>query len=261
MTSYNMMLLLGAMIASGVLGGAANYLLLHKDDPAYARHSRSLVLGLVASLLVPLFLKTISSDIIEKITTIRYGSGIPFEYFIFGSSCLLAAVCSRPFAETVAKRLAAEVEKAKRESREAQARAMVAEEKAAQAEPVLRQVMQERTEPLPEPAHAVIPPSLQDLPVNSADQDLLRALHTGEYCYRTSGSLAGEVQMEESDTLRHLERMREQALAGRRSTPARDLWYLTDKGCSWLEAHAAGPGSLLPSIPREAGSAGEAPPV
>ena len=129
----NIILLLAAMIGSGVLGGGANYLLLHKDDPAYAKRSRSFVLGLVAALLAPLFLKTISSEMVEKISSIQYGSGIPFDFFVFTSFCLLTALFSRTFAETVAKRLATEVEKARRESEEAQLRAMVAEEKAREA--------------------------------------------------------------------------------------------------------------------------------
>jgi hypothetical protein len=228
------------MIASGVLGGAANYLLLHKDDPEYAKRSRSFVLGLVASLLAPLFLKTVSSDMVDKITTIRYGSGIPFEFFVFVSFCLLVAVFSRTFAETVAKRLAAEVEKAKRESQEARTRATLAEDRASQVEPVLRQVMEERTEPLPESARNSIPPSLQDLPVDHADRELLKALLNGQYSYRTVSSLAEEVQMEEPDAVKRLERMREQALAGKKTTPTRNLWFLTDKGCNWLEAQAAG---------------------
>jgi hypothetical protein len=228
------------MFGSGVLGGAANYLILHKDDPQYAKRSRSFVLGLVASLLVPLFLKAIGSDMVDKITTIRYGSGVPFDFFVFASLCLLGAVFSRTFAETVAKRLAAEVEKAKRESQEAQTRATMAEEKASQVEPVLRQEMEARTEPLPESARNIIPPSLQDLPVDHTDRDLLKALLHGQYSYRTIGSLAAEVQVEEPDAGRRLERMREQALAGKKITPTRNLWFLTDKGCNWLEAQSPG---------------------
>jgi len=228
------------MIGSGTLGGAANYLLLHKDDPDYANRSRSFVLGLVASLLAPLILKTISSDMIDKITTIRYGSGIPFDFFVFISFCLLTAVFSRTFAETVAKRLAVEVEKAKRESKEAQTRAALAEEKASQAEPVLRGEMEQRTEPLPESARNSVPPSLRDLPVDHADRELLQALLSGQYAYRTVRSLAEEVRMEEPDAVSRLERMREQALAGKRSTPTRNLWYLTDKGCSWIASQDLG---------------------
>ncbi len=195
-------------------------------------------MGLVASLLAPLFLKTTASDMIDKISTIRYGSGIPFDFFVFASLCLLAAVFSRTFAETVAKRLAAEIEKAKRESQEAQTRAALAEERASQVEPVLRQEIEQRTEPLPESARNSIPPSLQDLPVDHTDRELLKALLNGQYSYRTVTSLAEEVQMEEPDAVRRLERMREQALAGKKTTPTRNLWFLTDKGCNWLEAQA-----------------------
>jgi hypothetical protein len=240
MTRYNIILLLVAMIGSGLLGGAANYLLLHKDDPEYAKRSRSFVLGLVASLLAPLFLKTVASDMVDKVTSIRYGSGIPFDFFVFISFCLLVAVFSRTFAETVAKRLAAEVEKAKRESQEAQTRAALAEEKASQVEPVLRQLIEERTEPLPETARNSIPPSLQDLPIDHTDRELLKALFNGQYSYRTIGSLAEEVQMEQSDAAKRLERMREQAMAGKKSTPTRNLWFLTDKGCNWLATQAPG---------------------
>jgi len=244
MTRYNIILLLVAMIGSGLLGGAANYLLLHKDDPDYAKRSRSFLLGLVASLLAPLFLKTISSDMIDKISAIRYGSGIPFDFFVFTSVCLLVAVFSRTFAETVAKRLAAEVEKAKRESQEAKTRAVLAEEKASQAEPVLRQEMEQQTEPLPEAARSSIPPSLQDLPVDRTDRQLLRALFNGQYSYRTVSSIADEVQVEEHDAVRRLEGMREYALTGKKTTPTRNLWFLTDKGCNWLEAQA--PSEELP---------------
>jgi len=228
------------MTGSGLLGGAVNYLLLQKDDPEYAKRSRSFVLGVAASLLAPLFLKTIASDMVDKITSIRYGSGIPFDFFVFVSFCLLIAFFSRTFAETIAKRLAAEVEKAKRESQEAQTRALLAEEKASQVEPVLRQVMEERTEPLPETAPNSIPPSLQDLPVDHTDRELLAALLHGQYSYRTIGSLAEEIQMDEPAAVKRMERMREQALAGKKTTPHRSLWFLTDKGCNWLAAHAPG---------------------
>jgi hypothetical protein len=241
MTRYNILLLV-AMIGSGLLGGAANYLLLHKDDPAYAKRSRSFVLGLVASLLAPLFLKTISSGMLDRISTIRYGSGVPFDFFVFASFCLLVAIFSRTFAETVAKRLAAEVEKAKRESQDAQTRAVMAEERASQTEPVLRQEMEARTEPLPESARTSIPPSLQDLPVDHTDRELLQALLSGRYSYRTVGSLAEEFQMEEPDAVKRLERMREHALAGKKATPTRNLWFLTDKGCHWLAAQAGSEG-------------------
>jgi hypothetical protein len=236
MTTYNMALLVVGMVSAGLLGGGANYLLLHKDDPAYANRSRSLVLGLVASLLVPIFLKMISSEMITNISSIRLGSGVPFDLFVFTSLCLLAAVFSRTVAETVGKRLAAEVEKAKRESEEAQVRAALAEERASQAEPVLREEMEQRTEPQPEAMRGTLPPTLQDIPVDHHDRELLLALFQGQYAYRTSRSLAEELEMREPEAVRRLERVREHALVGKRSTPTRNLWFLTDRGCTWLGA-------------------------
>jgi len=58
--------------------------------------------------------------------------------------------------------------------------------------------------------------------------------------YRTVGSLAEEVQLDEPDAVKRLERMREQALAGKRTTPTRHLWFVTEKGCHWLAAQYAG---------------------
>jgi hypothetical protein len=238
MTRYNIILLLVGMLGSGALGGAANYMLLYEDDPEYAKSSRSFVLALVAAFLSPLFLKTVSSDVIDKITTIRYGSGVPFEFFIFVSFCLLLAVFSRTFAETVAKRLATEVEKAGRESQEAQTRAALAEERASETEPILRQAIEERTEPMPESVRNSNPPALQDIPVDHVDQELLKALLEGQYAYRTVPSLAEETRIDDSDTVKRLERMREHALAGKKTTPTRNLWFVTEKGVNWLDAQA-----------------------
>jgi hypothetical protein len=227
------------MIGSGLLGGGANFLLLYKDDPEYAKRSRSFVLGLVASFLAPLLLKTVSSDLVDKIITIRFGSGIPFEFFEFASFCLLAAIFSRTLAESVAKQAMAEIEKAKRGAQKAAELAALAEEKACQAEPVLRAVMEERTEPAPDAASSGLPPSLQDLPVTRTDRELLQALFKGPYAFRTVNSLAAEIQTEQSDAVDRLEKMRDHALAGKKTTPTRDLWFLTDKGCHWLEAQGS----------------------
>ena len=164
MTRYNIILLLVAMIGSGLLGGAANYLLLHKDDPDYAKRSRSFVLGLVAALLAPLFLKTISSDMVDKITNIRYGSGIPFDFFVFASFCLLVAVFSRTFAETVAKRLAAEVEKAKRESQEAQTRAPWRKKGPARSSPCFDKKWRSAPSPCPSPRATAFPRRFRTFP-------------------------------------------------------------------------------------------------
>jgi len=241
MTCYNVILLLVVMTGSGLLGGAANHLLLQQDDPENAKRSRSFILGLVASFIVPLLLRTISSDLIDKITTIRYGSGLPFDFFVFTSFCLVAAVFSRTFVETVSKRLLAEIERAKQESKEARARAAIAEERISQAEPVLRKEMDELSEPQSASPRMVLPTVFQpeELPVDRTDQEILTTLTSEPYSYRTAGSIAAEVQEAETDIGKRLERMREHALAGKWNTPTRTLWFLTNKGHDWLAAKGA----------------------
>lgn len=239
MTSYNVFLILVVMAAAGFLGGAANHLRLQKDDPENAKRSRSFVLGLGASFLVPLLLRTISSDLIDKVTTIRYGSGIPFDFFVFASFCLVAAILSRTFVETVTKRLLAEVERAKQESKDAKTQAVIAQEKVSQAEPILRKEMDEQSEPLAS-ARLVTPSAIrvEDLPGDRADHELLQALTSQQYSYRTISGIATEVQSDETEVGKRLERMRDHALAGKRATPTRTLWFLTDKGHDWLAAQS-----------------------
>ena len=234
MTIYNVILMLIVMAGAGVLGGSANHLLLQKDDPEHANRARSMVLGLVGSFFVPLLLKTISSDLIDKITTVRFGTGVPFDFFVFASLCLVAAVLSRTVVETIGQRLMSEVELAKQESRQAKALAVRAEDRISQAEPVLRKEMDEWTEPLPAGAALALPPSPPDIPVDETDEELLKTLTNEHYSYRTVPAIASEVQGDEAEIGKRLEKMREQALAGKRATLTRTLWFLTNKGHDWL---------------------------
>jgi len=236
MTGYNVILMLVVMAGAGFLGGAANHLLLQREDPENAKRSRSIILGLVASFLVPLLLRTISSDLIDKVTAIRLGSGIPFDFFVFASLCLVAAILSRTFVDTVTKRLLAEVERAKLDSRDAKNLATHAEEKISQAEPVLRNEMDTRTEPLPAAFPLALPSGPPDIPVDDADAQLLKALTHERYAYRTVAGIASDVQADESDVGKRLEKMREQALAGKRASLTRTLWFLTNKGHDLLTA-------------------------
>jgi hypothetical protein len=62
----------------------------------------------------------------------------------------------------------------------------------------------------------------------------LKALTHERYTYRTVPAIASEVQGDETEIGKRLEKMREQALAGKRATLTRTLWYLTNKGHDWL---------------------------
>jgi hypothetical protein len=75
-----------------------------------------------------------------------------------------------------------------------------------------------------------------NVPLDRTDRELLRVLTNGPYFYRSSSGIAAEVQADEAEVEKRLEKMREHSLAGTRATPTRRLWFLTNKGHDWLAA-------------------------
>jgi RsiW-degrading membrane proteinase PrsW (M82 family) len=95
-----MLLLLGIMVVTGVLGGVANYFLREKDLGVSGKDLvKYAVLGIVAALTVPLFLNMISSDLLAG------AKSRPIELFVFAGFCLLFVLFSRRFVESAAAKL------------------------------------------------------------------------------------------------------------------------------------------------------------
>ena len=99
-----MLLVLGIMLASGVLGGIANYFLSERQSE-FNWHDlfKYMVLGVVASLMVPLFLNMISSNLLDAART------RPINLFVFAGFCLIAIIFSRRFLENLSNRLIQQV--------------------------------------------------------------------------------------------------------------------------------------------------------
>ncbi len=105
------------IILSGILGGLINFFLLFtsQNDTKilwWVLLIKSILLGLGASLIVPLFLETISSNIME----LSKSDSFPEKrYFVIAGFCLLAAIFSKRFIEDVYTRIM----KAEKDSQEA----------------------------------------------------------------------------------------------------------------------------------------------
>jgi len=251
MTAYNVGLLASIIIAAGCLGGLGNYLIQRADEPGRARVSRSVVLGVIASGIVPLFLKVISSDIVPKLSDLKRGQGVPFETFEFCGFCLLAAVFSRNFLEGISKRVLTELQekvrkaeaksdRAEQESQEAQTKAAAAEEQVQTLEPAVRKL----TEPAPVTAHVnsrMAEDSLEGLALTTEDEQILSALANGAYSYRTIEGICNETKLPRIAVENWLENLRNLGLAGRRTSPGRLLWFLTNKGHDLLAVRGKAP--------------------
>ena len=112
---YVHIIIVGAiMICAGLLGGQAGYLLeknrtIRSDSLASAEENIKkqrvyfLVTGVCAALLIPLFLSTISSQLMTE------SQKEPLKYFVFGGFCLLVAIFSKRFISTLSDKILKEV--------------------------------------------------------------------------------------------------------------------------------------------------------
>ncbi len=104
--------LVGIMMLSGVVGGYTNFLSEQKSNPEQASKRKSISSGVCAAFLVPLFLNMISSDLIKP-----PGGNTPFvymyNYLVFTGFCLVAAISSRAFIQTLTDRILNEVKETK----------------------------------------------------------------------------------------------------------------------------------------------------
>ena len=107
-----LILVLAIMITAGVVGGTINYFLNGKSDDEKKILLKSIFSGIGASFLVPLFLKTISSNILFDIFK---DTSSKTDYFVYASFCLLSAISSRAFIQTISDKILKEAKEAKKE--------------------------------------------------------------------------------------------------------------------------------------------------
>lgn len=94
-TNY-FILMAGVMLLTGILGGIANYL---NSKPEERHFWKSMVMGAIATITIPLFLKIVDSNLIS-------GTAIdPYSILVFAGFCVLAAFYSAKFLEGLSGRI------------------------------------------------------------------------------------------------------------------------------------------------------------
>ena len=96
-------ILAGIMLFTGILGGLANSLNTKKEERDYLR---SVLLGLVATLTIPLFLKIVDSNLIAN-----SGELDNYSFFVFAGFCVLAAFYAINFLEGLSTRVLQDLKK------------------------------------------------------------------------------------------------------------------------------------------------------
>ena len=98
-------ILVSIIVAAGLLGGTANY---HMEQANGASFRRSVLLGLTAAATVPLFLKTVSSELMTECL-----DGKEVSYFVFFGFCTVAAIFSSKFLQSLGDKILQEIKDVK----------------------------------------------------------------------------------------------------------------------------------------------------
>lgn len=222
----HLIIILGIMVAAGLLGGLANFFLNERDSNSpWGSAGRHMVLGVVAALTVPLFLNMMSSHLLEA-TRLKSS-----ELFVFAGFCLLYVVVTRRFFENIAARLIGQVEQVRREVKHLQ----YASERAplpAAAAPTSRAA---EPEAAPEPA----PASIVELPRNAVsfgDIELMRAVAEGNAIYGANTGLAAKTTLPKDQIAARLAALKAMGLIESKIDERNVVrWHLTPKGKSLLD--------------------------
>ncbi len=223
--------LLAAMTIAGVLGGVINFYLNRRANGKDSGLPKSIIFGIGASFLVPLFLNTISSNLVLEIQS---KADITRNMLVFFGFCLVAAISSKAFIESISKRVLDE-------AREAKEAAKAASQKASEVQSALDPIIEKETEAAPE---AVAPGIVAAIP-NLGDQEwvVLSALANGDKALRTRTGLAKQTNIVKSEVDRIMDSLRERNLAARREMKKADgtriyRWCITTEGRDIVVGHS-----------------------
>ncbi|MFC1577637.1 YEATS-associated helix-containing protein [Thermodesulfobacteriota bacterium] len=196
------------MGGAGAFGGVVNYMFLAKEQlEGWRSFFASLIGGLAASFIMPLFLKTISSNLVANLLDTKgitdasgklQPKGNAEDVLVFAGFCLIAAISSKAFIQTLS-------DKVLREAREAKKRTKDLEEEV--------DVMQETVSPLVESEDTQFTQiESEEKPgfphVTTDEGKVLKALANSRYTLRSPSGLAKDLRKEREDVLNLLEELK-----------------------------------------------------
>lgn len=220
----NTVLLIGVMAFFGVLGGFIGYILSGGDGTEGKTGIIQkfngyqaliyMVTGIGAALLVPLFLNTISSDLMQSVP----GDGV--KMLVFAGFCLLAAIFSKTFIDSIGKKALAEIEKARNEAAGAAEKADILAEKATEAD-----------------EEQLSGDNLKLSAVKADDPDrikVLKALNNGAYIYRSLSGISKEINLGKEQVNRALMELISRDYAKEENRKKGIRWFITAEGREFL---------------------------
>lgn len=216
------------MATTGIVGGLANFL---SDDSLkfeFRTVVKSIVLGVSASVMVPLFLSMISSNLLVESSTSTES------YFILAGFCMVASIFSRSFINGVSSKILNDL-KQKTES---------IDKKVDSYEEHVKPLIERSEEPEVESNEAYdFKVERVKSKLNDRDIKILSAIDESKYTIRTSGGIAQQLGMAANSREaigRRLREMKDIALVdevkGLEPVSPKPRWYLTNLGRAVLRS-------------------------
>jgi hypothetical protein len=197
------------MIGAGIMGGTVNFAITRTEQSTVKDWFWAVVVGTGASILVPLFLNTISSNLLINLLA---DDAEPSTPFVFCGFCLLAAIASKAMIQTLTQRVLQEMKTAR------------AEVSALESE--VGPIIAEKTESDETGGE----PSRLSVAVSDEHVAVLKALKHPRFILRSGSGLARELGRDRGEVLSDLKALAESGLVTEVQARKGIRWALTPAG-------------------------------
>jgi DNA-binding MarR family transcriptional regulator len=225
---FYMWILIAVMLLAGSFGGLINYFLLLKNDPENASVPKSIIIGVGASFLVPLFLNMISSNLIESIKGTTEVPGDHSKLLVFAGFCLIAAISSTAFIQTLSDRILSEAKAARKQAAEAKIEAERAVDQVAQVQANVEPIIVRETEPEPSADSSVLRASADHL--SEKERRILDAFARSRYSRRSANGLSRDTGIDARELDGLLAELDAKGFVGKRENQSGERWFITQEG-------------------------------
>lgn len=192
------------IVFSGVFGGIVNFFRNNmKEDFSIFKILKSITFGLAASLLVPLLLKMISSNLLES------SKNDLQDYFVITGFCIVSAIFATNFIDSIAKKVLNEIGSVKDN---------------------FENVKLDVDELTTEPDIQIVTDLVNKIPIEDEEKEILFAISNSKYTYRSISGLFKELRYEKETIKDILKKLVERNLVIEAERRSGIRWKLSDKG-------------------------------
>jgi YLATT-like protein len=220
--------LIAVMLAAGSFGGIINYYLSLRADPENTTLRKSVIVGIGASFLVPLFLNMISSNLIDSIKGTNKESGDSSKLLVFAGFCLVAAISSSAFIQTLSDRILKEAKDARKQAEEAKAEAVEAKVQVAEVHADVTPLINKATEPEPTAETAAAAALAGEL--SDKERQILKEFARSKYSRRTLRGLSADTHIRGDELETLLGALLSKGLVDKHESSNGTRWFMTAEG-------------------------------